>query len=274
MAHVPDRLAAKDLSYSYRERIVLRGVDLAIEQGEVVSLLGPNGAGKSTLLRLMLGIEAPPKGEVRLNGIKLQHWDRRKLAQQLAYVPQAHVSPFPYLVRDIVMMGRLAKNGIFGVASSNDRAVVGELIGKLRIGHLADRPYTQISGGERQLTLIARALAQGAHILIMDEPTNGLDYGNQIRLIERLQSLAESGYAVLLTTHHPEHASILSTRVALLHDGMIIADGPPDKTITPDTIRQLYDVETIAAKTALGSQVLVPKIAARTTKTSSDAKAS
>lgn len=237
-----DTLAGCGVCYRRQGRSVLNGVDLKLCQGDLVSLLGANGAGKTTLLRLLLGFEAPHGGEVRLNGAAMAGQNRRRIAHAVAYVPQAHAAPFPYRVDEVVALGRLPRSGLFGPPSQHDRALVAATLERLGIAHLAVRPYTALSGGERQLALIARALAQEARLLIMDEPLSGLDYGNQIRLLDQLRRLAADGFGILMTTHHPDHAANCSTRVAVLIDGRIERDGPPAEVVTIDTIHRLYGV--------------------------------
>ncbi len=239
-------LVAQEVHFAYAGRSVLHGVTLKIRSGEVVSLLGANGSGKTTLLRLLLGLSRPRSGLVALNGKPLAHYPRRELARYLAYVPQTHVTPFPYTVREIAVLGRLPYTGLVRSATRRDHHVAMEMLERLGIADLADRPYTEISGGERQLALIARALAQGARILIMDEPVSGLDYGNQLRFLALLRGLAAHGYAILKATHHPEHTLLASTRVALLCDGAIVLDGPPAEVVTPSTIKRIYHVEVSA----------------------------
>jgi len=239
-------LVAEGLQFAYNGRAVLRGVSLSIRPGEVLSLLGANGAGKTTLLRLLLGLSRPSAGAVCLNGKPLARYARRELAHHLAYVPQTHTTPFPYKVHEIVMLGRLPYTGLTHAPSRRDREVVSEMLERMGIAHLADRPYTEVSGGERQLALIARALAQGARLLIMDEPVSGLDYGNQLRFLTHLRALAADGYSVVKATHHPEHALLAATRVVLLCDGAIVRDGRADEVVTPAAIQQLYGVEVTA----------------------------
>lgn len=238
----PTALELRDLHFAYRGRSVLRGAGFTADHGEIVSLLGANGAGKSTLLRLALGLIKPLSGEVLLAGEPIRRLARRRIARHLAYVPQAHVAPFPFEVREVVMLGRLAENGLFGRPRPADHTAVAECLDRLGIAHLARRPYTEISGGERQLTLIARALAQGARILILDEPATGLDFGHQIRLLEHLRRLAAEAYGIVMTTHHPDHALAVSTRVILLKDGRVLSEGPPKLTVTPQAIFTLYGV--------------------------------
>jgi iron complex transport system ATP-binding protein len=235
-------IEARDVHFAYRGRLVLAGATLALAPGEVLCLLGANGAGKSTLLKIMLGLLTPRQGSVAMDGRPLAAFGRRALAQVVAYVPQMHAAPFPYTVSEVALMGRLPANGLFRAPSDADRAAVQKVLEHLGIGGLADRPYTEVSGGERQLALIARALVQGARLLVMDEPLAGLDYGHQVRLLERLERLAEEGYGVLMTTHDPGQPLAGCDRVALLIDGRIAADGSPDAALTPAAIHRLYGV--------------------------------
>lgn len=245
-------LIAQEVHFAYAGRGVLRGVTLTVRSGEVLSLLGANGSGKTTLLRLLLGLARPKAGQITLNGEPLAHYPRRELARYLAYVPQNHVTPFPYKVREVAVLGRLPHTGLVRSPTRRDYEVAMETLDRLGIADLAERPYTEISSGERQLTLIARALAQGARILILDEPASSLDYGNQLRLLAHLQSLGADGYAIVKATHHPEHALLASTRVALLCRGTIVREGPPAEVVTPSTIQQIYGVEVSAFQAPRG----------------------
>ncbi|MBE7376536.1 ABC transporter ATP-binding protein [Pseudomonas lopnurensis] len=240
------------------QRRILDGVDLALAPGEILALLGANGAGKTTLLRCLLGLLKPHGGTVSLDGTSLATLSRRALARRIAYVPQAHVAPFPYSVREVVGLGRLPHHGPFAAPGAADREAVETAIAQLGIGALAGRPYTELSGGERQLTLIARALAQGARILIMDEPVSGLDFGHQMRLLACLERLAADGYGILKTTHHPDHALACASRVALLQEGRIVADGTPTEVLTTDAIRRLYRVEVEILRSPAGRSAFVP----------------
>jgi iron complex transport system ATP-binding protein len=248
-------LIARDLLFAYRQRLVLVGASLTLKAGEVACLLGANGAGKSTLLRLLLGLMRPTGGQVLLEGRDIASWSRREVARRIAYVPQVHATPFPYTVREVALLGRLPAGSLFRAPSRADRDVVDAVLDRLGVSHLADRPYTEVSGGERQLALIARALAQGARLLVMDEPATGLDYGHQLRLLERLAALAAEGYGVLMTTHHPEHALIAATRVLLMRDGCIEAEGTPRQVVTAQTIERLYGVRVDLVRAADGRGV-------------------
>ncbi|MDR0881059.1 MAG: ABC transporter ATP-binding protein [Candidatus Adiutrix sp.] len=236
-------IEVRDLYFAYapKEPPVLRGLSLRIETGEVVNILGPNGCGKTTLLRAMLGFLPTPPGTVFIGGAEIHTLKRRDLARRLAYVPQIHGGVFNYSVLEVVLMGRTALSPWLGFSPvDQDRALAA--LNKVRIARLAGRPYLQLSGGERQLVLIARALAQNGRFLIMDEPVSGLDYGNQFHLLTVIRELAEQGLSIVLTTHHPEQAVFLGGRSLLLKDGQLRADGPSREVITAPAVCALYDL--------------------------------
>jgi iron complex transport system ATP-binding protein len=251
-------VTAEALHFSYRGPPVVAGVSLEVRSGEVVALLGANGCGKSTLLRLLLGLLSPSKGEVRLAGTALHNWSRPEIARHVAYVPQSHSTPFPYLVRDVVALGCIARRGLFGRLDRSDEELVDASMERLGICHLADRRTTELSGGERQLCLIARALAQQAPLIIMDEPFAGLDYGNQWRLLALTRALAGEGRAIVQTSHHPEHVLAVASRAVLLHEGRVVDDGPPKDVITPARVRRLYSLDVERHEVPGGALVLVP----------------
>lgn len=238
-----DLLQVTRAGFAYQGRQVLSEVSLAFKRGEVVSLLGPNGSGKTTLLKIMLGILQPQTGTVFFEGRALKTIPRRDFARQVAYVPQVHREAFAYTVEEVVLMGRMPYHSFFSAYSRKDRDIAAAAMDRLAIFHLRERPYTEISGGERQLALIARALAQGAGVFIMDEPVNGLDYGNQMRLLSGIKGLAAEGLTFIMTTHFPDHALMTADRVILLKAGAVIADGPPARTITREAIFALYRIE-------------------------------
>lgn len=257
-SHQGTGLKARDLHFSYRHAPVLHGVNLELQRGECIALLGKNGAGKSTLLRLLLGFIRAQRGEVTIDGNPIAALSRLQLAQSIAYVPQSHQPPFPYSTHEVIMLGRLPHHGLFGKPSREDELKVEQTLQRLRITHLARRPYTRLSGGERQLVMIARALAQEASLLILDEPVNGLDYGNQYRLLASLQELAADGLGVLMTTHHPDHALHAASRVVLLDSGNIIGDGPAEQILTTANLHRLYDLNVESHRLENGQRVLIP----------------
>ena len=237
------RLEARDLAFGYPGHPVGSGVSMSVSAGEVVCLLGPNGGGKTTLFKTLLGLLRAQGGTVTLDGHDITRLAPRGIARSVSYVPQAHEGYFPFTVRDVVLMGRTAHVGLFATPSKADRSRALTALEQAGIAHLVDAIYTRISGGERQLTLIARALAQDAQIMVLDEPTASLDFGNQVRVLERILGLAEQGMGVLLSTHNPDHALVCANRVILLHEGRVLEEGPPTRVITANNLRALYDVE-------------------------------
>lgn len=226
-------------------------VSLSLISGEVLCLLGPNGSGKTTLFKTLLGLLPAQGGQVLVDGADLRRSRRDEIARDISYVPQAHAAFFPFTVREVVLMGRTAHLGLFSSPSRRDRDVAQAAIERMRLGPLAESIYTRISGGERQLTLIARALAQDARIIVMDEPTANLDFGNQVRMMEHIQALAEGGMGVLLSTHDPDQAFLCASRVALLHDGRLARLGGPEQTITVESLKQIYGVDVAIASVSV-----------------------
>lgn len=233
----------QNISFSYRGRRVINDVTLTFRRGAVVSLLGPNGSGKTTLLKIILGLLPPHAGTVLFAGRPLAAYPRQKLAQQMAYVPQVHREAFAYTVADVVLMGRMPYHSFFSTTSAKDMKIAEAAMDRLGILNLKKSPYTEISGGERQLALIARALAQGAETLIMDEPANGLDFGNQIRLLDHIADLARDGYTFVISTHFPDHALWISDHVIMLQKGSVAGEGIPIEVMTEESIFRLYKTE-------------------------------
>jgi iron complex transport system ATP-binding protein len=235
-------LEARNLSFGYPGKPVGRNAGLSVAAGEILVLLGPNGGGKSTLFRTLLGLLPPQGGEVLLTGQPIARMSRAAIARTAGYVPQTSPGYFPFTVFDTVLMGRTARLGPFSAPSRQDRAAADDALNRLGIADLAGEPYTRISGGQRQLVLIARALAQEPRLLVLDEPTASLDYGNQLRVLDCIRSLAAGGMAVLLSTHDPNHALMLADRVALVHDGRVTGPAPTAEIVTPQTLWTIYGV--------------------------------
>jgi iron complex transport system ATP-binding protein len=229
-------------------------------------LLGPNGGGKTTLFRTLLGLLPAQGGSVSLDGAELRALPRREVAKRIAYVPQAHTGYFPFTVRDVVLMGRTAHLAAFAGPSRRDRDLADEALARLGLGRLADAIYTQISGGERQLTLIARALAQAAPLLVMDEPTASLDFGNQVRVLETIVRLAQEGIGVLLSTHDPDQVFLCADRVALVHRGSVTDIGPPERGLSAQVLRDLYGIDVEISTIRIGGKprrVCIPAVTQR-----------
>jgi iron complex transport system ATP-binding protein len=233
-------LSGHDLTIGYSDHVVGRNLNAALKTGEVLALLGPNGSGKTTLLKTLLGLLAPRSGEVRLGDKPLGTYSDRERARLLAYVPQSHVVTFAFSVEDMVLMGRTAHGDLFSGPTTADRAVAEQMLERFGVAHLKDRPYTKISGGERQLVLLARALAQEPQFVVLDEPTASLDFGNQGRVMREIRKLAESGHGVLFTTHDPNHAMRAADRAYLLRDGRQIGEGATATVLSRAQLEALY----------------------------------
>jgi iron complex transport system ATP-binding protein len=233
-------LEGRALAIGYRDRLVGEGLDVGLAEGEVLALLGPNGGGKTTLLKTLLGLLPPRGGEVRFGGRSLASRSIAERARLLAYVPQSHVATFAFPVETIVLMGRTAHGGLFSRPTSKDRDVAAGALERFGIAHLAGRPYTMISGGERQLVLLARALAQEPRFIVLDEPTASLDFGNQGKVMREIRALAASGHGVLFTTHDPNQALRLADRAFLLRAGTRVTDGPVHAVLTQQNLEALY----------------------------------
>ncbi|MEJ2497209.1 MAG: ABC transporter ATP-binding protein [Sulfurovaceae bacterium] len=217
-------LEAKNISFSYGKKEVLKGVDFYLKDGDILSLLGKNGCGKTTLLKILLGI-CKSSGEIKLYGKDLKSYSRKDIAKLIAYIPQVHKIPFDYTVFDVVLMGRLPHIGLFSKYSQEDKDIALNSLKRVGMESFTQKIYSKISGGERQLVFIARAIAQNAKIIFMDEPINGLDYGNQIKFLKLLKDFQKEGYTFLKTTHYPDHALYASNRITMIQDGAIFKDG-------------------------------------------------
>jgi len=230
------------ITYSYpgTSRAVIRDISMTLKEGEILSILGPNGAGKTTLLNCMVKLITPDSGGIFLRGTNIRDMDAREVAGIAGYVPQIHVPVFSYTVLNFVIMGRAPKIGIFKRPKKEDEDAAFEALETLNIAHLANRPYTDISGGERQQATIARAIVQNPAVILFDEPTAHLDYGNQHRILLLLRSMAKRGFSVVLTTHNPDHAILLGGSAAVLDRDGHLATGESRDVITEARLMELY----------------------------------
>ena len=239
----PARLTVKQLTIGYDGKPIGRDISFSLTAGETLSLLGPNGSGKTTLFKSLLRLIEPLGGSIRIDGEDTSNWPRRAMARCFGYVPQAGGGYFPFTVREMILMGRTAHLSAFASPGPRDQQAAQMALERLGIARLAERPYPQLSGGEKQLTLIARALAQEPRFLILDEPTASLDFGNQVRVLQQVRQLAQSGIGIVLSTHHPDQAFVLGGLALLLRDGRLMAAGPVTEVITPEQLRALYGIE-------------------------------
>jgi iron complex transport system ATP-binding protein len=251
-------LSGHNLTIGYSDHVVGRGLDVALATGQVLALLGPNGGGKTTLLKTLLGLLAPHSGEVRLGDRTLASLTSRERARLIAYVPQFHVATFAFTVEAVVLMGRTAHGNLFSRPSSADRAIAARVLERFGIAHLRERPYTMISGGERQLVLLARALAQEPQFVVLDEPTASLDFGNQGKVLREIRALAASGHGVLFTTHDPNHAMRAADRAYLLRDGARVGEGAIGLILNKAQLEQLYGTSIETVNDSTGRMAFLP----------------
>jgi iron complex transport system ATP-binding protein len=249
------------LSFSYPGReAAVKGVSFSVAAGEHLGIVGPNGAGKSTLLRLLGNLLKPSAGEVRYDGKALPAWSRLALAKRLAYVPQSAVFDAPFTALDVAMAGRFPHVGYFGFESARDRAIARSALERLDARHLADRPVTELSGGEQARVVVARALAQEPDVLLLDEPTAFLDVGHRLDLYDRLREENRArGLTVLVVTHDLNMAAEYCSRVLLLSAGTLAADGPASEVLTAERVSEVYRCRVVVdANPATGAPRITP----------------
>lgn len=238
------RLEIKSIVCGFGSRVVVDNFSTTVDSGEILCLLGPNGVGKSTLFKTVLGLLKPMSGQILLDGKNIFKLSRKEFAKVIAYVPQVHNPPFPFTVTDVVMMGRTAHLGTFSAPSRHDREVAIGMLDRLGATFLANRIYTEISGGERQMVLIARALAQEPAFLMLDEPTSNLDFGNQVKVLQCVSGLAKDvGLGIIMTTHFPDHAFQTDGEVALMEWDNVFLSGNAEAIITAENMKDTYGIE-------------------------------
>lgn len=230
----------RKISCGYNDKVLLKSIEFKVEKGEILCILGPNGVGKTTLLKSMLGFLKIKSGEIIFNDIDIQKISNKQRASIVAYVPQAHEPPFPYRVLDVVVMGGYSHLGYLKSPSRNDYKEAEDILESLNIKYLKDYIYTEISGGERQLILIARALAQKPKILIMDEPTSNLDYGNVIKVLRQINILAAKGMSIIMTSHSPEQAFLCSAKILLIEKNNKVHIGSAEEILTEENMKSAY----------------------------------
>lgn len=233
----------KNISFSYNDEQIFSDISFSIGRGEVLCILGPNGTGKTTLIKCLNGLHDIDSGDILINGKNIKKLSFREISKHIGYIPQSHVPSFPFKVFDVVLMGRAPYLNLTDSPKEEDVKIAQEALKTLGIEYLKDKEYTNLSGGERQLVFLARVLCQKPDMLILDEPTSHLDFGNQIKLLEIINNLAKSGLSIIMSSHFPDHAFLSSTKVAIMKDKRFIDFGTPDDVVTEENLRKAYSID-------------------------------
>lgn len=253
-------LEVENIKFKYRKNEeILKGISFELEAGQTLSLLGANGCGKTTLMRLLLGFMKAETGKIILKGKAIEKFSVPKLSKIFSYVPQMQNFNFAYTVKDMVLMGRIPYSGCYRRYTKKDFYAADAALEKMQLKQLADKSFTELSGGQRQIVMIARAIAQDAPVCLMDEPENGLDYGNQIKLFRHIAELSKGNMAFIITTHHPEHALWLNGEVLLMNNGLVMEKGKAKDCITSSNMKTLYQANVTVSETN-GRQFCHPEI--------------
>lgn len=257
-------LKVTDLKCGYEKTEIVHGVSFTVEDGEFVCIMGANGCGKSTTMKTILDILKPFGGTVSLDGEDVSSLSNEQRAKLFAYIPQSHTPPFPFTVADVVLLGRTPHIGQFARIREKDRVIAYQAMQQLGIEGMADKIYSELSGGQQQLVLIARALAQQPRVLLMDEPTASLDFGNQQTVLSRMRKLTHDGMSVLMITHDPGHAFFCADKVVMMEKGSVLGIGSPADIITEPNLKRIYGHDVCVSEVTLPSgektRVCVPML--------------
>jgi len=251
-------LAFEGISFEIEGRAILSGMDLTVERGEILVLAGCNGAGKTTLLRIASRVLRPSAGRIRMRGRNADELSRRELARAIAVVPQDVQVAFPFRAGEVVLMGRAPHLGTFGYESPADLALAQDAMERVGIAELADRSILELSGGERQLVLIARALAQDPEVLLLDEPTAHLDLRHRIRVLSLVRQFAAAGRSALVVSHDLSLAARSCDRIGLLADGAVLAVGTPERVLTTENLQRAFGIDADIVAGPDGAPLVVP----------------
>lgn len=252
-------LEIKDAAFSYEDtENIFEDLNLKVAKGDVLCILGPNGCGKTTLIKCLNKIHQLDQGTVYIKGKDIKRIDQREIARNIGYIPQGHVPTFAFTVFDVVLMGRTPHLDFFESLGEKDYKIAENALKKFGLSDLRDKPYTTLSGGEQQLVFFARVIAQEPSILVLDEPTSHLDFGNQLKTLDIISTLADDGLSVIMTSHFPDHAFISSNKVAIMKDKNFMAVGKPDEVINQENMEKAYGIHVAIVEIDPDRKICVP----------------
>lgn len=240
-------LNVKNISFRYNKETpdVFKDISFSINKGDILCILGPNGTGKTTLLKCLNHLQTPYTGDILINNNNIKDYTYQELSKYIGYIPQGHIPTFPFNVEEVVLMGRAPYINLTNSPKEEDLKIVKKSLKTLNIIHLKDKPYTELSGGERQLVFLARVLCQNPHILILDEPTSNLDFGNQFKLLKIIKKLSKKGLSIIMSTHNPDHGFIIGDKIAIMKDKKFMEYGSPDDVLTETNIEEAYNISDV-----------------------------
>ena len=251
-------LKVKNISFSYEDELIFDNISFSVGKGEVLCILGPNGTGKTTLIKCLNRIHEIGSGEILINGKDIKELSFAQVSRHIGYIPQSHIPTFPFSVFDVVLMGRAPYLNLTDTPKKEDEEIALNALKTLGIEDLKDKEYTNLSGGQRQLVFLARVLCQQPDILILDEPTSHLDFGNQIKLLEIIDNLAKSGLSIIMSSHFPDHAFLSSTKVAIMKNKSFMDFGKPDDVVTEENLKKAYSIDVRLINIDNNRKVCVP----------------
>lgn len=240
-------LEVKNISFKYNDNspTIFEDISFSIDKNDVLSILGPNGTGKTTLLKCINGLQKINSGKILINGKNIENYNYQEISKYIGYIPQGHIPTFPFTVKEVVLMGRAPYLNLTQSPKENDLKIAEESIKNLGIEHLENKAYTELSGGERQLVFLARVLCQNPQLLILDEPTSNLDFGNQYKFLNIIRKLSKNGLSVIMSTHNPDHGFVAGNKIAIMKDKKFIEFGSPQEVITKENIEKTYDIDEV-----------------------------